>query len=76
VFHNAVDFSHLENVNLAVKGWETDTGYYDNEGVLNYSYQISRSNTEWANAQTARYVQMQEELSKTPEPTDDPQNNP
>ena len=73
LFHDAIDYDDLENVYLAVKAWETDTGYYDNQGVLNFSYQLSRSNIEWVNDQTAKYIQMQEELNKTPEPTELPQ---
>jgi len=67
-FHHYISHEDLEQVSIAVTGWETDTGYYDNHGNLCYSYKLSSGSQVWETYETDFYVEMQRELAATPTP--------
>lgn len=58
-FQHEAKYTNLQSVSIAITGWETDTGYYDNYGNLQYTYEISDSHLEWTNWQTDYYKQIQ-----------------
>ena len=51
--HGQFDFFHRSNydglvtMEIAVTGWETDTGYFDNNDMLQTEYRISENSREW-----------------------------
>lgn len=58
-FQHEAKYTNLQNVSIAITGWETDTGYYDNDGGLHYAYEISDGQLEWTNWQTDYYKKIQ-----------------
>lgn len=58
-FDNPTNYPNLQYVSIAITGWETDTGYYDSDGGLLYSYRVPRDKLEWLSCGTDYYWQIQ-----------------
>ncbi len=46
-FYHAADYTGLAHLSFAITGWMTDTGYYNNSGVLKHDYNIAEKYYEW-----------------------------
>lgn len=67
-FHDYISgHTPLQSVQIAITGWETDTGYYDSNDELAYSYHISSGYQEWHYDDTKLYRQTQEALRQEAE---------
>lgn len=67
-FHNYIsDHAPLQSVRIAITGWETDTGYYDSNDELAYSYRISSGYQEWHYDDTTLYRETQAALKQEEE---------
>ncbi|MEG1777011.1 MAG: Ig-like domain-containing protein, partial [Clostridia bacterium] len=52
-FRHHSNYSGLTHLSVAITGWETDTGFYDRNGVLKYSYTIPEDSRVWENSDTS-----------------------
>lgn len=46
-FYHAADYTGIAHLSIAITGWMTDTGYYNNNGKLMHDYNITEKNYEW-----------------------------
>lgn len=46
-FYQAADYTGLSHLSIAITGWMTDTGYYNNNGILKHDYNIAEKYYEW-----------------------------
>jgi len=46
-FYHAADYVGLSHLYIAITGWTTDTGYYNNNGILKHDYNIAEKHYEW-----------------------------
>ena len=49
-FNKPTKYTGLAHLTLTITGWSTDTGYYNNNGELRYSYNLDEKNYEWVDA--------------------------
>jgi hypothetical protein len=49
-FYKPTNYAGLAHLSLTITGWSTDTGYYNNNGELRYSFNIAEKNYEWVDA--------------------------
>lgn len=68
MLYQPADFSHLENLSVAITGWTTDTGYYGSDGQLYYTYNVPQDQWDWISVQTDLY----RTTPRTPTPTQAP----
>lgn len=68
MLYQPADFSHLENLSVAITGWTTDTGYYGSDGQLYYTYNVPQDQWDWISVQTDLY----RTTPRTPTPTEAP----
>ena len=66
-FYRPSDYKGLQRLDVVITGWETDTGYYNNNGELCYEYTISEERREWSSYETKLY-----QKTEKPEPTVSP----
>lgn len=58
-FYHHSNYPKLEYISIAITGWETDTGYYNRDGGLEYSYSIPEKSREWVSWASDLYKQIQ-----------------
>ena len=46
-FYSPSDYDGLAELQVAITGWSTSSGYYDHNGKLQYNYLISEQQQEW-----------------------------
>lgn len=46
-FYHAADYTGIAHLSIAITGWMTDTGYYNNNGKLMHDYNIAEKYYEW-----------------------------
>lgn len=46
-FIHKSDFANLDHFELAITGWNCDTGYYNSKGEVLYSYNLAEDHYEW-----------------------------
>ena len=68
MLYQPADFSHLENLSVAITGWTTDTGYYGSDGQLYYTYNVPQDQWDWISVQTDLY----RTTPRTPAATEEP----
>lgn len=66
--YQPADFTHLENLSVAITGWTTDTGYYGSDGQLYYTYNVPQDQWDWISVQTDLY----RTTPRTPAATEEP----
>lgn len=66
--YQPADFTHLENLSVAITGWTTDTGYYGSDGQLYYTYNVPQDQWDWISVQTDLY----RATPRTPAATEEP----
>ena len=66
--YQPADFTHLENLSVAITGWTTDTGYYGSDGQLYYTYNVPQDQWDWISVQTDLY----RTTPRTPASTEEP----
>ena len=66
--YQPADFTHLENLSVAITGWTTDTGYYGSDGQLYYTYNVPQDQWDWISVQTGLY----RTTPRTPAATEEP----
>lgn len=67
-FYRPSDYKGLQRLDVVITGWETDTGYYSNDGELHYSYTIGEERREWSSYESPLY-----QKTEKPEPTVSPE---
>lgn len=66
--YQPADFTHLENLSVAITGWTTDTGYYGSDGQLYYTYNVPQDQWDWISVQTDLYRTTPHTPAATEEP--------
>ncbi len=46
-FYHAADYTGIAHLSIAITGWMTDTGYYNNNGKLLHDYNIAEKYYDW-----------------------------